>query len=317
MASDETMMTFQSSLQDEDFEDDIDDGFDDHHSLNHPHHPHNLSRLSVCTSSTLCGVDDDVDVDVENLASMCMSHLSIESFEGDGEDADADVEFSDGGGKGLLSSGSENELGSCYSLPATPPRRRNNINRGHHEMTPIGVAKEYASDNEARKRAKNNDPSRRTRMRRERRGWENSILDQKKDKGKGKEEEEGGISGESDESTGGGGSTGTGVMVITRPKGGKRPLCMDLEEVKACRDLGFELEHERMLEIPSRLSFSNSTLDTSSGGNSPIANWRISSPGMLLPLLLCLFYVPASASAPQTYMNQLTSSVVTTISLSY
>ena len=71
-------------------------------------------------------------------------------------------------------------------------------------------------------------------------------------------------------------------MLITRPKGGIRSLCMDLEEVKACRDLGFELEHERMLEIPSRLSFSNSTLDTSSGSNSPIANWRISAPGIYL-----------------------------------
>lgn len=54
---------------------------------------------------------------------------------------------------------------------------------------------------------------------------------------------------------------------------------MDLEEVKACRDLGFELEHERMVEVPSRLSINGSPLDTSSGGNSPIANWRISSPG--------------------------------------
>ncbi|KAJ4727948.1 Protein of unknown function (DUF1685) [Melia azedarach] len=74
-------------------------------------------------------------------------------------------------------------------------------------------------------------------------------------------------------------SGGCGVVVITRPKGGRRSLCMDLDEMKACRDLGFELEHERTLEIPSRVSLSGSTLDTSSGGNSPIANWRISSPG--------------------------------------
>ncbi|KAF2324980.1 hypothetical protein GH714_022060 [Hevea brasiliensis] len=74
-------------------------------------------------------------------------------------------------------------------------------------------------------------------------------------------------------------SEGGGVVLITRPKGGSRSLCMDLDEVKACRDLGFELEHERMLEMPGRVSLSGSTLDTSSGGNSPIANWRISSPG--------------------------------------
>ncbi|KAK8627106.1 hypothetical protein V6N13_134731 [Hibiscus sabdariffa] len=43
---------------------------------------------------------------------------------------------------------------------------------------------------------------------------------------------------------------------------------MDLEEVKACR------EHERMLEMPS------------SGGNSPIASWRISSPDMWVAKVL-------------------------------
>ncbi|KHN00251.1 hypothetical protein D0Y65_002595 [Glycine soja] len=53
------------------------------------------------------------------------------------------------------------------------------------------------------------------------------------------------------------------LRVITRPKGGRRSLCMDLEEVKACRD--------------TLSSFSNSTLDTSSGVTSPIC--CISSPG--------------------------------------
>ncbi|KAF7818066.1 uncharacterized protein G2W53_023521 [Senna tora] len=67
-------------------------------------------------------------------------------------------------------------------------------------------------------------------------------------------------------------------MVITRPKGGRRSLCMDMEEVKACEELGFELEHQRTLEVqvPSPLSLDYST---SSGANSPISNWRISSPG--------------------------------------
>ncbi|XP_061366225.1 uncharacterized protein LOC133309459 [Gastrolobium bilobum] len=290
MASDETM-TLHSSLQDEDFDDDIDDGFghhhdhDDHDQDQHPQ-THNLSRLSVCTSSTLCGVDDDDDDDdVDNSVSMFLSHLSIESFEGD-----ADGELSDGKEiqAGLCSDSENEELGGCYSLPATPPRRRN---RG---KTVIAV-KDYASDNEAaagkgtvfmRQETKKNDPRRRRsrssrRIRRD--GW---LFEPAANYSKKKEEEEEenliqlqGFSGESDQSGGGGGSTGTGVMVITRPKGGKRSLCMDLEEVKACRDLGFELEHERMLEMPSHLSFSNSTLDTSSGSNSPIANMRISSPG--------------------------------------
>ncbi|RDX64490.1 hypothetical protein CR513_56950, partial [Mucuna pruriens] len=188
----------------DDFDDDVDVDVDvDEHS-----HLHNLSRLSVCTGSTL-GIDDD-----------------DESFDADGELSD---------GKELparvLSSDSDNELGSCYSLPSTPRgRRRNRV-------------KEYGSDSGGRKKS---DP----------RGGGGGKMSKRKE--------------ESDES---------GVMLITRAKGGNRSLCMDLEEVKACRDLGFELEHQRMLEIPSRLSFSNSTLDTSSGSNSPIANWRISSPG--------------------------------------
>ncbi|CAK8544475.1 unnamed protein product [Lathyrus sativus] len=265
MASDETMMmTTQSSLQSEDYEedDDMNDLFHHHHHLHHQNH-HNLSRLSVCTSS---GVEDDV----ENLASVCMSHLSIESFEADGDDEaeGKDDRLLEAG----LSSGSGNESGSCYSLPATPPRRRNLV-----PATAVAVVKDYASENEVRKetKTKSGGDSGKSRRRRRRRrvesvfergsSWEN-LWDEKK-----KMKENGGNSGESDQ------SNGNGVMVITRPKGGNRSLCMDLEEVKACRDLGFELEHERV----SAVSFSNSTLDnnTSSGGNSPIANWRISGPG--------------------------------------
>ncbi|ERN02079.1 hypothetical protein AMTRI_Chr02g223720 [Amborella trichopoda] len=53
----------------------------------------------------------------------------------------------------------------------------------------------------------------------------------------------------------------------------RNSMCMDLDEVKACWDLGFGLH---------QLSFS--TIETSSSGlesigNSPIAHWRISSPG--------------------------------------
>ncbi|XP_077221525.1 uncharacterized protein LOC143855190 [Tasmannia lanceolata] len=65
-----------------------------------------------------------------------------------------------------------------------------------------------------------------------------------------------------------------GILVFER-RG--RSLCMDKEEVKACRDLGLELQQDLMVEIPRRISCS--AFDTDSGGNSPIANWRISSPG--------------------------------------
>lgn len=82
---------------------------------------------------------------------------------------------------------------------------------------------------------------------------------------------------------------GKGLMIITRPKGGRRSLCMDMCEVKACHELGFDLEHERMLQLPSRLSLSMSPspLDNTSptsGTNSPISNWRLSSPGTYQPL---------------------------------
>ncbi|KFK35391.1 hypothetical protein AALP_AA5G279100 [Arabis alpina] len=77
-----------------------------------------------------------------------------------------------------------------------------------------------------------------------------------------------------------GGSDGLGLTVLTRAKGGDNPLRMGLEEVKACRDLGFDLEVP--VPGPGRISVSTgSTFDTqtSSGNNSPIATWRISSPG--------------------------------------
>ncbi|KAI4349825.1 hypothetical protein L6164_010375 [Bauhinia variegata] len=275
MASDETM-TLRSSLQDEDSDDDIDDGYGHGHDHDQHHlHNHNLSRLSVCSSSTSRGVDDEDD-DVDNAITMYVSRLSIESFEGDGEDADG--EFSDGKDHPAsgLSSDSENESASCYSLPVMPPRRRNRDGIGNQLSIPV---KDYASDNEAEMGALvGQKTERRRRSRRIRSNyWENSEKNSNKNKQKEEEHLIHGFSGESDQS--GCGGSGSGVMLITRPKGGRRSLCMDLEEVKACRDLGFELEHKRMLEMPSHLSLSNSTLDTSSGGNSPIANWRISSPG--------------------------------------
>ena len=146
----------------------------------------------------------------------------------------------------------------------------------------MGVVKDYASENEALKggfgRPKGSKNLRKRRVIRERwAGKESKNSGKKKDMDfmVGYSYYSGSFSGESEAGS-------AGVVVITRPKGGKRSLCMDLEEVKACRDLGFELEHELMLEMPSasRVSLSGSTLDTtSSGGNSPIANWRISSPG--------------------------------------
>lgn len=260
MASDETM-TVLSSMHDEEF-DDTDDGYDHHHQ------PHNLSRLSVCTSSMYTNEDDDDDDDGEGM-NIYMSRLSIESFDGD-----ADEEFSDEKEfKGLaeLSSDSDKEAG-WYSMPGTPPRRSARRESISQEEEMMGAIKDYASENEAQKGRLRQKVRRNLRRRRT---VNSSKYVNKKDR------DNNSASGESDQS----GGCGSGVVVITRPKGGRRSLCMGLEEMKACRDLGFELEHERTLEMPGRVSLSGSTLDTSSGGNSPIANWRISSPGNNFPLI--------------------------------
>lgn len=209
--------------------------------------PNSLSRLSMCTTSPLCYSDEDDD-DVNSSDMMThMSRLSIESFEGD-----ADEELSEGkGGKSLVSSDSdEKEDGYFYSLPSTPRRqRRSSINQ-----IKIGM-KDYASENDAQK----------------------GTLPRKREKGRKNAKTRSIMRGgwmESEESEGTG-----GVVVITRPKGGRRPICMDIDEVKACKDLGFELEDQILVEpVPSRLSLSVAS-PTSSGGDSPIANWRISSPG--------------------------------------
>lgn len=160
------------------------------------------------------------------------------------EDGDADEEFS------LGSSDSDKEQVFHLSLPTTP-------RKGSNTTQPISIsnksnvgAKEHASENEVRRQRrlrqrKSFPSSQRKSFGRDK--WENT-----------KEESE--------------------FTVMTRPKGSRRSLCMDLDEVKACRDLGFELE------LPTRLAISCSCSaveanDTSSGGNSPISNWRISSPG--------------------------------------
>ncbi|KAM7275300.1 hypothetical protein ACFE04_017166 [Oxalis oulophora] len=237
------------------------DGYD--HQFPHTHNNNNLSRLSMCSSSMYYADDDEEDEDDDDDVNIFMSRLSIESF---------DVEFSDEKVKpkvllDLSSADDDVSDGGCYSLPATPPRRRNH-RRGSGSVIDqlFKVNKDYASDNEWQN---SNSKKKKVLSRRQRhvRSCSNYSFS-------GGESETGGGCG------GGGGGGGCGVVVITRPKGGKRSLCMDLEEVKACNDLGFELQHERMLEVPGRVSASGSNLDTgSSGGNSPIANWRISSPG--------------------------------------
>ena len=252
--------------------DDTDDGYGygygyDHHQ--HPPPPQNLSRLSMCTLNSM---SLDEDEDGGNVNGVGTSMISIESFDGDADEELSDDKEGKEGMGGLSSDSDKEQL--CYSPPATPRRRRN---RGGGLLKVVGV-KEYASENEA---GESSSPKQRTRRRRGEKREERGSDNRRKEEEEEVEEEEnnGGGGGGGGFNSLSGESEGAGLVVITRPKGGKRSLCMDMEEVKACRDLGFELEHERMLEIPTRISISGSTLETSSGGNSPIASWRISSPG--------------------------------------
>lgn len=201
-------------------------------------HHYSLSRLSVCSNYDGDEADDEPsDSDDKHLGSG-----------GGGEKSMEELNFSD----------SDKGSTGCQSLPATPPRRIRRRGGGGGYLavgSPVSGDKAYASENEVQKENKN-QRRRRRRLRPEYPPWVDSMR-----------RSYGG-----DEQSGHGGYGG-GVVVVTRPIGGGRPLCMDLGEVKACKDLGFELE-------PGRVSYSGSTMDTSSGGNSPISsNHRISSPG--------------------------------------
>ncbi|TVU22730.1 hypothetical protein EJB05_32447, partial [Eragrostis curvula] len=68
------------------------------------------------------------------------------------------------------------------------------------------------------------------------------------------------------------------VVVLGGGGGAASRVAVDMEEARACRDLGFDLPCDWTVEIPS---YALSGVDTaSSGGNSPASgSWRISSPG--------------------------------------
>lgn len=78
-------------------------------------------------------------------------------------------------------------------------------------------------------------------------------------------------------------------------------VAMDMEEVRACRDLGLDLPGDWTVEIPS---YALSGVDTaSSGGNSPASgSWRISSPGNRInpssPIIAINYHFQFSTTAP-------------------
>ncbi|XP_062084901.1 uncharacterized protein LOC133791031 [Humulus lupulus] len=275
MASDESMK-IRSCISMQDVLDDDDVDFDDPHPRLLHHHPNqNFSRLSICTSSSTYGADEDDDDDMGTY----MSRLSIESF--DGGDGDVEDGFSDVGNKpppllmnkGLSSDSDKDSTsaGGCYSLPATPPRRRT---RGPPTPIPVEVlgCKECASETEAADDMKSTRRRRRMRRRRimKERLLRDTVFWEMKDylvDSHTRISDDQPILQEPQEPL---------PVLITRPKGGQRSLRMDMDEVKACKELGFELELDTV--VPGNINtMAFDTASSTSGGNSP--SWRISSPG--------------------------------------
>ncbi|KAK1356721.1 hypothetical protein POM88_049977 [Heracleum sosnowskyi] len=290
------------------WEDLVDDQDDDHQESQSQ--AHSLSRLATCTSYSTLDYEnfENYDDDNHGTISTMISRLSIESFDVGGF---ADGEFSEStygvGGqenssRGCLFIDSDDEkeapVPGSYSLPATPLQEiRYQSDALFGKLTGKG-AKQYSSDNNCERMSRRKNRVLRRKKWEERKTSKSDTDDD--DDEEEEEDDDDDVVHEDDEmkmNLGIGerslsqsnysfsGESEGGLRVITRPKGGSRSLCMDMEEVKACRELGFELEHQQMFDMtatPSRLTLSTSTLDTnttSSGGSSPIPNWRISSPG--------------------------------------
>lgn len=147
---------------------------------------------------------------------------------------------------------------SSASLPGTPER-------GAPSQSPWRYSKDYASETEAgwwpgAPHDKRRQHYRRQRMMRE--VWLDRAWQMRKQRQQL-------------------GERGDEVTVVVG-KGGESParggVAMDMDEVRACKDLGFDLPCDWTVEIPS---YAVPNVDTaSSGGNSPASgSWRISSPG--------------------------------------
>ncbi|CAA7030565.1 unnamed protein product [Microthlaspi erraticum] len=195
------------------------------------------NTLSRLSICTSCVYDKEENEATKNQPGLGV--FTSESF--DGAEADGEVSDDGGGKENVPEWDSDKETPQFYSLPVTPTRRRRKL-----QVSGESFANESSRDGS------------KCSLRRQRR-----VIRGKKKKGHG-------FNGGSD------GGVREGLTVLTRAKGGEKSLRMGLEDVKACRDLGFELD------APGRISVStgsNFDTQTSSGSNSPIATWRISSPG--------------------------------------
>lgn len=219
----------------------LDDEYDDSDDgFHYQTRQSSLSRLSICTSSFHDDGEDNF-----------ISELPLENSDDDGAEADGELTDNDGD-----ESDSDKESSGFYSLPTIVSRRRSKL--------PVSGGSEASEENEMKIDGSKCNLVKQRRVLREKskRGIQYGH----------------GFNGVERDSEGDGSRNGRGgeLTVLTKVKGGKKSMKMGFEEVKACRDLGFDLE------IPGRISVSagsNRETQTSSGGNSPIASWRISSPG--------------------------------------
>ncbi|WVZ71525.1 hypothetical protein U9M48_020101 [Paspalum notatum var. saurae] len=236
--------------------------------------------------------DDDEDEEWDDMSKR-MSRLSMEGSDG----GDADDEY--GGDRDDDEEGEEQEddefevrsdvnAASTYpydgglqllqaapssaSLPGTPDRGAQHPAQSPPPWWagPAGASKEYASETEARW-PRGGRRQRRARAMRE--VWLERAWRTRKQR---RQLQDGGVPPVVVLGGGGGKSPGTGSR-----GGGGGGVAMDMEEVRACRDLGLDLPCDWTVEIPCGYALSG--VDTaSSGGNSPASasgSWRISSPG--------------------------------------
>ncbi|XP_010909844.1 uncharacterized protein [Elaeis guineensis] len=193
------------------------------------------------------GNDDDSVYD--HIVYRRMPRLSIETSDGDDADSElsGDEEEEERKKSMLASLVEEVNFGKDSASTAWTPHRR---------MPYRAAAKEYARETEVRGRRGSGGGGRER--------WLQRAWEMKK---------------RAAATEGLDGSAGAGGVcrVLVRPRGGVGTMCMDMEEVKACRDLGLELPCDWTVEIPC--GHFGSTVDTTSGGNSPVASWTISSAG--------------------------------------
>lgn len=216
--------------------------------------------------------DDEDDWDM----SKRMSRLTVEGSDGgdadDEDDGGGDDEDDEARSDGVANDGNKYGVSSqrpwhpfeeeplqapsSASLPGTPERA------AHQSPWPRYSSKDYASETEAAGApwwagpAHHHDKRRRQRMMREvwlDRAWQ--LRKQRRQLMAGDEL--------------------TTTVVVGNSSPARGGVAMDLEEVRACKDLGFDLPCDWTVEIPCGY------VDTaSSGANSPASgSWRISSPG--------------------------------------